>query len=611
MRTKDALLASLVAVLFVAAPALAWESICVEYPDRSLAPASLDPKAGVPCEPASGPNTARHRWVGTLDEHRLLWEEARIRGGLPDSLSAPMTLELFTAEGQVPIGSEAAPTLIPAPFTEASRVQTRTLSLGELTQLPDFSYALWDWATGHETCPLPGVGVDAEKCHDFATHMGPVNSNHFLPQAARFYERYHVLALQRAGACRQLHDALGSDVSRFRAYVLACEQQALALEAVGQHYLQDAWSAGHMWERWGSPELSGFEGANPEGQRERAVLVALVSGMIHGSRGVLQRLPQWTSYDVNDAMCAPHPDVAFVTPDGMYAAGVGDDYLGELATRSAQSERFYSCAVSGLLEVYDATAKLHGAVRSGTSGWTRVDPLGPGCFGQRATNRAILTGMGIQLRLAGQQLQFPLDGKTVSWMVPTVAKGTGEVEVSSALKNRFRLELLRMVSVSRVVAKDRPAGTELASGRLGTFLGAKPNGAYANGPGPIATYLEPALPWPDTADASPEGAFRAASLARLFHRAHAADWCRLTTEAELAALRSRAADETLSQELRSAACGACTEISMRHLRVGDASSWDTSREPLCAKLSSSAAVIYAPGTPGREVEEVAREWCGC
>ncbi len=598
-------------VLVTGAPAVAWESICVEYPDRSLSPAALDPKSGVPCEPAAGPNTARHRWVGALDEHRLLWEEARVRGGLPESLSVPITLELFTSDGQVAVGPESAPTLIPAAFAEASRIQSRTLTLGELTQVPDFSYALWDWATGHETCPLPGVGVDPEKCHDFATHMGPVNSNHFLPQAARFYDRYHQLALSRANACKQLQVALGSDALRFGEYVRACEQEALALEAVGQHYLQDAWSAGHMWERWGSPELSGFEGANADQQRERAVLVALVSGMIHGSRGVLQKLPQWTSWDVNDAMCAPHPDVTFVTPDGMNAAGVGDDYLGELSSRTAQSERFYSCAVSGMLEVYEATGRGHGPIGAGGAGWRRVDPLGPECFGQRATNRAILTGMGIQLRFAGQQIQLPLDGKTVSMMIPTVAKGTGEVEVSPALKNRFRLEMLRMVSVSRVMAKDKPAGTELASGRLGTFLGAKPNGAYLGGDSPIATYLEPSLPWPDTSDASPEAGFRAASLARTFHRAHAADWCRLTSTEELEALRTRASNGSLAEETRAAACRACTELSVRHLRVGDVAGWDTAREPLCATLSPSAAVIYAPGAPTDTDEQLARAWCGC
>ncbi len=30
---------------------------------------------------------------------------------------------------------------------------------------------------------------------------------------------------------------------------MACETEAKVLEAIGQHYLQDAWSMGHLWER--------------------------------------------------------------------------------------------------------------------------------------------------------------------------------------------------------------------------------------------------------------------------------------------------------------------------------------------------------------------------
>ena len=53
----------------------------------------------------------------------------------------------------------------------------------------------------------------------------------------------------------------------------------------------------------------------------------LASGLLHGARGVLQRLPEWTSYDVNDALCAPHPSVEFVTPTGARYPAIGDDYL--------------------------------------------------------------------------------------------------------------------------------------------------------------------------------------------------------------------------------------------------------------------------------------------
>jgi hypothetical protein len=31
--------------------------------------------------------------------------------------------------------------------------------------------------------------------------------------------------------------------------LMACETEAKVLEAIGQHYLQDAWSMGHLWER--------------------------------------------------------------------------------------------------------------------------------------------------------------------------------------------------------------------------------------------------------------------------------------------------------------------------------------------------------------------------
>lgn len=91
-------------------------------------------------------------------------------------------------------------------------------------------------------------------CHEYFPHIGMLNSNHMVPQARRFYDHYHRLALQRAAQCATVFDDLSAaHRDRFRPYVLACEKQALALEAVGQHFLQDAWSMGHMWERWGGP----------------------------------------------------------------------------------------------------------------------------------------------------------------------------------------------------------------------------------------------------------------------------------------------------------------------------------------------------------------------
>ena len=606
--------ALLLSVALLSAPALAYESVCYQRADTTL-DARAYPASGAPwCSPAAGPNTARQRWVGTLDEHRRLFETAAGLAGLPAAASDTLRLSVFTSAAPVDVGGAALPSLVPVDFAAAERVQTRAFSPGELAQLPDFSYALWDWATGHETCPaeVGGAGVDAVTCHDFASHMGPVNSNHFLPQAQGFYQRYHQLALGRAAACRAMRDALAPAAERLGHFARACEAQALALEAVAQHYLQDAWSTGHMWQRWGGAELGAFGGTS-EDSRDRAVLVALASGLIHGSRGVLQRLPEWTSYDVNDALCAPHPEVEFVMPDGARHPGLGDDYLHLLpapgATAGAlgpQAQRLHSCAAASLRAVYAAAGENHGALGPLAGGLAPVDPGGPECFGQRATNRAMLKGAAVQFKVLGQQVDFELDARVVGWMVPKVARSTGAVPVAPRLRHAFRLGLQRVVSVARVLAKERPEGTELAEGRLGTFLGAQPNGAYAaTAPG----YVDPPLPWRASGDVTGEAGARARALTRLFHRAHATDWCQATDAGALEALRVRAAGLGAGDAARPAARGACVELAERHLRVGTGpGAYDAAREPVCHYLAGGP-YLYASGAGG--TVDVARAWCGC
>lgn len=599
--------------LLLSLPAAAWESVCYERLDPTKEPSEYPQDSGSWCAPAAGPNTARHRWVGKLDEHRRLWELTREKAGLPAESSATMKLRVFTSSAPLAVEGQQLTSLVPAAFAEAERVQLRAISPGELAQLPDFSYALWDWATGHETCPLPGAGVDATQCHDFATHMGPVNSNHFVPQAGRFYAHYHGLALGRARECKAMKDALGAAAARFAGYLRECEAEALSLESVGQHYLQDAWSAGHMWQRWGSPELVDFPSTEGD-QRDRAVLVALASGLLHGARGVLQKAPAWTGYDVNDALCAPHPEVEFITPGGERFPAMGDDYLellpplGTGSTYAPQSERLLSCAVSGMRAVYAEAGENHGPLGPPAEGLRTLDPAGPECFGQRVTNQALKAAAAVQFRLVGKQVTLELDSRVVGWIVPTVARETGEVPVPAKLKNEFRLGLQRIVSLTRLMAKERPHGTELAEGRLGAFLGARPNGEYT-GSGVLASYVDPPLPWPGTVDASPVAKERAQALARVFHQGHAADWCRAFALEGLEALRARASNGALDAETRAAACESCSEFAVRHLRVGTGpASYDTASEPLCHYLSTGPYVYQpGPGTP----EALARAWCGC
>ncbi len=599
--------------LFAAAPALAWESTCRTYANFDAEPAQLT--APTACAPEKGPATARARWVGPGDEHRRLWEKTRELAGLPETVSATQLLTVFTGPADVTVGGRGLPSLRPAAFEQATRTQVRAVSVGELTQLPDWSYSLFDWAEGHETCPLAGSTENPEDCHDFASHMGPVNANHFLPLATSFYRRYHALAVARAQECAQVQAKLAPSGARFLVVAQACELEALALEAVAQHYLQDAWSMGHMWQRWGSPNLVDFPGATAEERREKAVVIALVSGLMHGSRSVLQKLPGWTGYDVNDALCAPNPVVQLSHGDLGVTPAVGDNYLGALSgfgggAYDPQWQKLASCAASGMLEVYRASGELHGPAAP-QGGLQSIQPGSDACFSQRATNRAMLAAAAVNMRVGSVQFNIPLDARTVSSIVPTLASSAGSVPVSDGTRHRFRFDLIRHVSLARLHSAENPDGTEVAEGGLGQFLGVSPNGTYASA-AELATYVDPPLPWPAPASATQAVKDRSTALARLFHRAHAADWCAATDAAALQALKTHASNAALPQAERDAACAACVEFGVRHLRVGTGPVvYDTAREPLCHFLVPTAAFVYQMGTAGDDPVVLTRQWCGC
>jgi hypothetical protein len=244
---------------------------------------------------------ARTRWgvdeMGGEDqraEHRTIWLRSRVVSGLPASFDDVIRLPVFTAAADLGGGRT---TLRPVRMDPAL-AQTRVTTLAEMAQLPDFSYTLWDWATGNELCPPDSFNSDPLDCHDYKTHMGWLNSNHMLPLAERFYEHYHRLALLRAADCRALHDDVAGPrpelLSRYESYLLACEEEAMMLEAVGHHFLQDAWSMGHMWERWGGPEVSdwpeipGAPGAN------RTLGGAIAALRASSTARTLERFtPQW------------------------------------------------------------------------------------------------------------------------------------------------------------------------------------------------------------------------------------------------------------------------------------------------------------------------------
>ena len=116
-------------------------------------------------------------------------------------------------------------------------------------------------------------------------------------------------------------------------------------------------------------------------------------------------------------------------------------------------------------------------------------------------------------------------------------------------------------------------------------MGARPNGSYTG----IASYID--APWDPLSE-------RTQYVQRAFHRAHATEWCDSTTLANLDTLRTRSQDVGLPIEERLAACTACVELTVRHLRVGTSSAWDTAQEPVCRYLITAPVFVYhqAAGT---------------
>lgn len=585
--------------LLLGSPALAYDSRCYI--------------AGEECK--AGPQAARGRWVGPSDEHRQIFEASMDFAGLPEETRVPLDLEVYTDGTRVDVGGAPGPSLIPAPPSTLTERQDRLPTVAEFAQLPDFGYSLYDWALGLETCPADAV--DAVTCHEFSGHMGMLNSNHFLPQAQGFYRHYHHLALDRAAECKRMTDALGAQASRFNKFTWACEKEALLIEAIAHHYLQDAWSSGHMWARWGSPNRGDFPSVL------RGLVVAATAGIIHGARALLQPLVPFDLLEVNDAMCAPHPEVEWSHPALGHQPGMGDLYLERLSVTPElrpQHDRLYACAVAGIRAVYAATGRAHGALAAPTGPATEsFDPESDECFGQRVTNRALWRGFGIDyINTDHEQKHLRLTPAVAAVvLVAGTAAGAVSDDDRATIGAEYAMDLVGLAVRLEWSNLFHPAATDLAEGGVGDLLGIAPNGVHVMTP--PAEYADPPLPWRFTVT-DPQ-----AALLRTFHRAHAGAWCDAYSAGtiDLADLSSRITVLTQAIEGttagdparaaleadKAALCEACVELATRHVRVGQGpGDYDVDLEPLCVLLDPQARTVYASGT---SPAEAASTWCGC
>jgi hypothetical protein len=553
---------------------------------------------------------AHSPWVA--GEHATIWLRTRDLSGLPAAVDAPFTVR--TAVGNA--RADVFASFQGQPLNQAVDVQTRIMEVAVFAQLPDFSYALWDWAAGNESCP-PADSSGFAECHEFLNHMGWLNSNHFLPQAGQAFARYHGLALSRALECQRLGTTLSMGQREEPELLQACDREALVLEAVGHHYLQDAWSMGHMWQRWASPDLADLSTTvrnDPSLGTLKAVgeAVGLASGIVHGAQAI-------TGFQ--DAMCAPSEGVEF-RHGSAPISGAGDLYLNQVSTDEAlgpQRARLDACGATAMREVYLASSQSLGPVLpSQTNAMVLED-----CFTQRATNRAIGLGAAIQFpRTLVDGFFFPPSGVSrasdaylaalgvtaiapddyfiplTSELLTSLSGFLNERLFDATVVPRWHEDMSGIQDQLRRLAAGQPDDTTLADGAMGPLLGMQPNGFYSAA---NTSYGDPPLPWVPSRIAVPTEARAGTAanlLARTFSVAHTADWCGVMTkdgtdEFSLNRLRDRCVTPSLGTTERAAACSICKERAAPHARKKDISSGSV-KDALCPLLRPDSVTLDVP-----------------
>ncbi|NOY90529.1 MAG: hypothetical protein GXP55_04905 [Deltaproteobacteria bacterium] len=627
----------------------AYDSLCrVPSTPTSSTVAGLGLGAGNEDNCPPGPAAAQARFriqqqaagsAPALDEHRQILEDAMRAAGLPAAALATIELPVYTSSDDVVSvthwfrADETVPSVMPVTVDTATRVRTRRYTVDELAQLPDFSYSLWDWAGGNETCPL-GNGADPIACHTFTTHTGAVNSNHFVPQADHFYDRLHLMALARAAKCADMHGRIGAAHAReFEDYIKQCEYEALTIEAEAQHFLQDAWSAGHMWERWGSTDLEDFPTFDfsyalpPEDQKLIiADTVAAMSGLIHGAEALAGTC---------DRMCCPDGNTRFILGGGSSEPMAGDIHLratdgipGVLdgSDYAVQADHLTRCTASSVRAVYMALSPagmdpMLGAASAPSYTAIPADQVAAFCHGGRATNKAMLDAMGIDFSAFGSRFQVSFEGavRVGRYLVRTATRG-GSVLLPDTGIDRMSRDLVRIYHAAKASALDDPNGTNIAALRDAAnqpllLLGVSPNSAYPRADH-TAGYEDPPLPWAEGGDP------KAAVLARAYNMAHASEWCSTMTAEMLDSLRSRAvrarSRESLCDRLPGPGREGCDELricvafAVRHLRTGS-DACDPGQQPICNYLKPESAFIYqsVSGTSptSAQLMTAAKDWC--
>lgn len=641
-RTSSLLFVVACVVATLPPPAAAWES-------------EADWTASVPFVGTYGRGNAR---VHYDSEHRDIFQ---------DNLTATGISALWNAEYDIYVPTLAEPTwytsptlvlsgepysLIPADFTAAQRLRERSLVPSMFAELPDFSYSMWDWMTGNEQCapgPIPSVTGDA--CYEFGGWMGSLNSTHFVPQASWNYLQYHDLAVDLAGQCADYHGAMSysatsagpipthlikvldcgrdglcpgdegysspddGELDGIDDFLEQCMVQALMFESLSHHFLQDSWSTGHMWHRWGGPDTVDFANNLRVG-----LAVAMTSGFIHGSRSVTHlddrmcSTAQWRyawGATLGTPLPAGHPvysNVGF--PYGVYN-GVGDLFLGNLA--GTQNTMFDECSQVSICETYAAGAPVWGAAPGSCAGSVISNSGDSRCHDQRTTNQSVWNGSGLDMGILGTR---PLNGSFIYGVVKAKSGVNGTAlacppSAATTEKACLSAELARLHTGFNLAAIVDPNGISAATNTgplaVGSYMGIGANESFASFTPSYFDSFE--APWDGDIP-------REEWLLQALHRGNAQYWCENLTHDDIYTLRNRCQNTTLSSDEQETACSLCEEFAPRQLRIGcSPDEYTDDRQPLCATIADPDEVdfVYLNRSPDitmtQDLSDAASDFC--
>ena len=255
-----------------------WKSI-YQTPDANQAAAKYRGKAKKPREEYAEHTRIADMALRRLGVYDLFGRKGRARINIVDlnsSLFRFETLGDLPREGDNPDTEMEERLIVPPAF---------------FAGIPDYSYTIYDWLNKNELCAAGESPELQKKCHVFFMGWhGNLNSTHFGSQAEKMYKNYHLLALSYARRAKKLHDdilfAAGKKGEEYyRDFIKEAEHLALGYEGFAQHFLQDRWAIGHMWQRWGSGEFREL----PSKSNAVNTMVGMIAGMIHGSEAVLNK----------------------------------------------------------------------------------------------------------------------------------------------------------------------------------------------------------------------------------------------------------------------------------------------------------------------------------